>query len=212
MEEVNDDGLDEDEVWKAIARSSGFPDELKEDQGDVDNADEEDWSDEEEEVASDNEMAEWETQEPVQDEGESSEGDEELADIFMQEEDEDSDDEITKQEPENKVSAPGKGKRSTKAITRLSEKAASLGFKGDYFSRLLSSKNKKDGDDDEEGDVGIFASMDDFTDLIDMENDDAEEEEESISQGISEMRENGKRKGYQGKKSFKAFKKSRKMK
>ncbi|KAL3893944.1 MAG: hypothetical protein SGCHY_005549, partial [Lobulomycetales sp.] len=57
---------------------------------------------------------------------------------------------------------PVRGKRS---IKKMSEKAKELGFKGDYFERLLSSKVDLNAEFDEE----IFAQADDFESLVDHE-------------------------------------------
>jgi ribosome biogenesis protein MAK21 len=163
IDEEEEEEMDEDQVWKAMQKSSGFAatglkddeDEEEDDEDEVwpsDDAAEEDDGSEPEEVGSD-------------DGGllEGSDDDDEM-EAWGKEDEEDDD--------ENAPKKPIRGKRS---ILKMSEKAKQLGFTGDYFDKLLTGK-----EDDGEFDDDVFAQADDFEGLVDLDagegGDDAKEE------------------------------------
>ena len=212
----NEEEMDDDEVWKAMRRSSGFPDAAEDGEdgdegldggeeddeeefekmmkGEVDIGDEANDDDDDEEDMDDDDlesamMAELENaqndvdeddveedeaendlgdNEDVADEGCSDDGDDEedaaLNAVFA-----DSDDET----PLVSEATTSKKSDLPKAMDRLARKAKALGYTGEYFSEpSRSKKSMKAG-------MGVFASMDDFENLIEStENDEPEVGEE----------------------------------
>jgi ribosome biogenesis protein MAK21 len=161
-EEVEED-MDEDEVWKAMQKSSGFAATglNKEDEDELSDEDQV-WPDEEEEESEQEDGSE---QDVGSDDGglevDGSDDDGEMEAWMEKEEEED----------ENAPKKPVRGKRS---ILKMSEKAKELGFTGDYFDKLLISKEQ---DDSGEFNDNVFAQADDFESLVDLEQNEEDREE-----------------------------------
>ncbi|KAI8835010.1 CBF/Mak21 family-domain-containing protein, partial [Chytriomyces cf. hyalinus JEL632] len=107
--------------------------------------------------------------------------DEELASMFMGEEDSDAESDEEGNAKAKKDSKVGKGKSGK--LQLWADQAKQLGYKGDYFTRKLG-KSKAANDDDDSGGLGAgFASLDDFMDLV--ERDDDDEDTGGFGSGIS---------------------------
>ncbi|KAI8622239.1 CBF/Mak21 family-domain-containing protein [Chytriomyces sp. MP71] len=124
--------------------------------------------------------------------------DEELASMFV--DDDGSDDEGGDDEEEAKKGAKKVGKPKAGKIQKLASVAKDLGYKGDFFSRKLG---KAKGDAGDDLDIGSgFASIDDFMDLIERDDEDEDDGTFSSSKGGNKAAgpaTTGKRKSSRGK-------------
>ena len=133
-----DSDPEEDQVWDAIQNSTGFTkDSLDEDDQDGDLEDPED----DLEYPEDDEEIE----------------DADAEDVAIESDDDEMENWMQEEEEEEEEVKPIRGK---KAIAKMAEKAKSVGFKGEYFDRLL--KGEEGGD--------VFASIDEFESLINQDN------------------------------------------
>jgi hypothetical protein len=157
IEEEVDEEMDEDEVWKAMQRSSGFAATgLNEDEDDELSGEDQVWPSDDEDAS---------------EEGAGSDD----GDLDIAGSDEDGEMEAWGKEEEEDDNAPAKPIRGKRSIMKMSEKAKMLGFTGDYFDKLLISKTQDDDDSGEfEGDV--FAQADDFEGLLDLEQEQGDED------------------------------------
>ncbi|KAJ3213044.1 hypothetical protein HK099_007613 [Clydaea vesicula] len=208
--DINEEELEEDEVWDAIKKSTGFPAELED--GEDDNFDDEDANLDDEvddsnddvldkdftkvisdEEVSDGEMEAWMNEDDDEDvlidsENEEMSDSENLENKFVSEEPNDelgSDSEENGADSNNDKKKSNKPKavvKSKKSLLKMKEKAVALGFKGNYFDKILKKKANKDSYDDDDIGEGIFAAADEFESII--VNDDGDDGNSDVKEYI----------------------------